>query len=60
MIGMKPHQVAALDQDGVDYRLHHPVHHVVKLPRREGNTQDVDTDGRDEVPPSNHIEISEI
>lgn len=57
---MKPHQVAALDQGGVGYRLHRPAHRVVRLPRREENIQDVDTDGRGEAPPSNHIEISEI
>ena len=57
---MKPHQVAALDQGGVGYRLHHPVHRVVKLPRREESIQDVDTDGQGEAPPLNHIEISEI
>lgn len=57
---MKPHQVTTLDQVGVDYRLHHLVHHVVKLLRHEENIEDVDTDGRDEVPPSNHIEINGI
>lgn len=57
---MKPHQVAALDQGGVDYRLHRPVHRVVKPPGREENIQGVDIDGRGGAPPSNHIEISEI
>lgn len=57
---MKPHQVAALDPGGVDYRLHRLVHRVVKPPGREENIEGVDIDGRGGAPPSNHIEIGEI
>lgn len=57
---MKLHPEAALDQDGVDYQLRHPIHRAIELPRSEENIQDVDTGGRGEAPPSNHIETSEI
>lgn len=57
---MKPRQVTAPVRGEDDYRLRRPAHRVARLLRREGSIQDVDTDGRDEVPPWNHIETSEI